>query len=221
VRDTPWIVSVTDRILASIRSFTDTVGRLLDRFFSWLSDQLGAGPQAQNGTLPVRGMHWTVYALIAIVALAGIVVGIRMLRARRAKAAQNAESEAVAAVRLDAEDLTADRLPEEQWLELAERALAEQNPRLALRAFYLASLAWMGRSEYISIHPGKTNREYELELRRRLRTFPEARALFGANVAAFERAWYGLHDVATEEIGEFRARMGQMKTMLPVRGEAT
>jgi hypothetical protein len=216
VRDTPWIVSVTDRILASIRSLSNAVGRLLDRFFSWLSDKLGGGPQAQNGALPVKGMHWTVYALIAIVALAGIVIGIRMLRARRAKDAENAEGDAVASIRLDAEELTADRLPEERWLELAERALAEQNPRLALRAFYLASLAWMGRSEFISIHPGKTNREYEVELRRHLRTFPEARALFGANVVAFERVWYGLHDVAAEEIGEFRARMGQMKTMLPV-----
>ena len=221
LRDTPWIVSMTDRILASIRSFTDAVGRLLDRFFSWLGDQLGGGAQQQSGALPVRGMHWTIYALIALVTLAGVVVAIRMVRARRAKEAENAAGDAVAAIRLDAEDLTADRLPEEVWLALAERALVEQNLRLALRAFYLASLAWMGRSEYISIHAGKTNREYELELKRRLRTFPEARALFGANVTAFERVWYGLHEVAAEEIGEFRARMGQMKSMLPARGQAT
>jgi hypothetical protein len=220
LRDTPWIVSMTDRILASIRSFTDLVSRLLDRFFSWLGDQLGCGAQ-QNGALPVRGMHWTIYALIALVALAGVVVAIRMVRARRAKEADDAAGDNVIPIRLDAEDLTADRLPEEQWLALAERALAEQNLRLALRAFYLASLAWMGRSEYISIHAGKTNREYELELKRRLRTFPEARALFGANVTAFERAWYGLHEVALDEIGEFRARMGQMKSMLPVRGQTT
>ena len=219
LRDTPWIVSVTDRILASIKSFTDAIGHLLERFFSWLSDKLGGGPEQQGGALPVRGMHWTIYALIALVALAGAVVAIRMARARRAKAADNAAGEAVTAIRLDAEDLTADRLPEEEWLALAERALAEQNPRLALRAFYLASLAWMGRSEYISIHAGKTNREYELELKRRLRTFPEARALFGANVMAFERAWYGLHDVAVDDIGEFRSRMGQMKSMLPARGQ--
>jgi hypothetical protein len=221
MRDTPWIVSMTDRILASIRSFTDAVGRLLDRFFSWLGDQLGGGAQQQSGALPVRGMHWTIYALIALVTLAGLVVAIRMVRARRAKEAENAAGDAVAAIRLDAEDLTADRLPEEEWLALAERALAEQNLRLALRAFYLASLAWMGRSEYISIHAGKTNREYELELKRRLRTFPEARELFGANVTAFERAWYGLHEVALDEVGEFRSRIGQMKSMLPVRGQTT
>jgi hypothetical protein len=134
---------------------------------------------------------------------------------RRAKSADSLAEEPTPSIRLDADDLTADRLPEERWLELAERALTEQNLRLALRAFYLASLAWLGRSELISIHPGKTNREYEVELRRRLRTLPEARALFGANVAAFERAWYGLHDVAIDDIGEFRSRSDQMKSLLP------
>ena len=208
---------MTDRILASMHSFTQAVGRLLDRFFSWLSDQLGIGAQPQNGVLPATGLHWTVYALIALVALAGILVGLRALRSRRRKT-EVALDEGVLSVRLDADDLTADRLPEERWLELGERALLEQNFRLALRAFYLASLAWMGRSEYISIHAGKTNREYELELKRRLRTFPEARELFGANVVAFERVWYGLHDVALEEIGEFRRRIGQMKSMLPGAG---
>jgi hypothetical protein len=222
VRNTPWIVSLTDRILASIRGFTDAIGRLLGRFFSWLSDQMGMGAQQQNGTLPVRGLHWTVYVLIALVAIVGILLGLRVLRSRRRKAAEIAAGGGAPSIRLDADDLTADRLPEEQWLELAERALLEQNLRLALRAFYLASLAWMGRSEYISIHPGKTNREYELELKRRLRTFPEARALFGANVIAFERVWYGLHEVAQDEIAEFRQRIGQMKSMLPdARGQAT
>ncbi len=66
------------------------------------------------------------------------MVGIRMVRAKRAKEVEDAAADAVTAIRLDAEDLTADRLPEDQWLALAERALSEQNPRLALRAFYLA-----------------------------------------------------------------------------------
>ena len=79
----------------------------------------------------------------------------------------------------------------------------------------------MGRADFISIHPGKTNREYEVELRRRLRTVPEARALFGTNVAAFERVWYGLHDVAIGEIDEFRRRVSEMKSILPpARGTA-
>jgi hypothetical protein len=118
-------------------------------------------------------------------------------------------------IQLDAEDLTPDRLPEDRWLELARECLREENYRLALRALYLANLAWLGRCEFLTIDAGKTNREYELELKRRARAFPEARKLFAGNVAAFERAWYGLHDVGMEDIDEFGRRVGEMKTILP------
>ena len=63
----------------------------------------------------------------------------------------------------------------------------------------MASLAWLGRREVLSIHPGKTNHDYEIELNRRTREFPAARGLFAGNVAAFERAWYGLYAVSAEE----------------------
>jgi len=117
-------------------------------------------------------------------------------------------------IRLDDEDLTADRLPEAGWLEMAERCLRDNNLRLALRAFYLANLAWLGRQEFLSIDPGKTNREFELELRRRARQSPAARELFSANVRAFERVWYGLHEVLEGEQQEFRQRAEEMKTLL-------
>ena len=118
------------------------------------------------------------------------------------------------AVRLDAEDLTADRLPEESWLELAARSLGERNFRFALRAYYLANLAWLGRNQFLTIHPGKTNREYELELRRKARAFAEARQLFAANIVAFERAWYGEHDVSADNAAEFRERIERIKQAL-------
>ena len=97
---------------------------------------------------------------------------------------------------------------------MAAQAIADGNLRLALRAFYLANLAWLGRQEFIRIHPGKTNREFELELRRRTRAYPEARDLFSANVLAFERVWYGLHDVSEDDLTLFRDRSGEIKRIL-------
>jgi hypothetical protein len=122
---------------------------------------------------------------------------------------------ALPAIDLAAEDLTADRLSEESWLDLAARSVDEQNFRLALRAFYLANLAWLGRRQLLTIHPGKTNREYETELRRKARRMAEARRLFAVNVAAFERAWYGLHEVTADDAAEFRRRMEAMKQGVP------
>jgi hypothetical protein len=164
------------------------------------------------GEPPSAGLHWSVYVLMGVVVLAAAWLVWRKLRARRAP--PEIAAGAVAAIRLDAEDLSADRLPEEKWNELAERSLREGNPRLALRAFYLASLAWLGRREFLALHPGKTNREYELELRRRARAFPDARGLFAANVAAFEGAWYGMHEVGSADVGEFRGRIEGIKAKL-------
>ncbi len=77
--------------------------------------------------------------------------------------------------------------------------------------FYLANLAWLGQAGLLTIHPGKTNREFELELRRKARTSPEARVQFSANVAAYERTWFGMHEVSLETIEAFRERAASMK----------
>ena len=137
------------------------------------------------------------------------------------RARPRAPAPAIEAVRLDADDLTADRLPEESWLELAARSIEEGNFRLALRAYYLANLAWLGGRRLLLIHPGKTNREYELELRRKARGCAEARGLFASNLAAFEGAWYGLHQVSAENAAEFHRRSEQIKVLLAApRGAA-
>jgi hypothetical protein len=148
-----------------------------------------------------------------MVALAGWMVW----RARRlGRKPGSAAPPSTVPVRLDDEGLTADRLPEAGWLEMAERCLADGNPRLALRAFYLANLAWLGRQELLTIDPGNSNHEFEVELRRRARHSPEARELFSANVRAFERAWYGLHEVFEADAREFRQRGEEMKARLRV-----
>jgi hypothetical protein len=165
------------------------------------------------GAAPAHALSWGIYLAIAVIlALAGLLV-VRILRARRKKPSVAAEAGAVP-VRLEDEHVTPDRLPEDQWIEMAENCLRDEDYLLALRAFYLANLAWLGRREWIAIHAGKTNREYEGDLRRRARGFAEARGLFSQNIAAFERAWYGLHEVAASDVEMFRERNGRMKTLL-------
>ena len=117
-------------------------------------------------------------------------------------------------MRLEDEGLTADRLPEAGWLELAERCLAEGNLCLALRALYLANLAWLGRQEYLTIEAARTNREFQVELSRKTRQSPEACELFARNVRAFERAWYGLHEVLLDDAQAFRERGERIKVLL-------
>jgi hypothetical protein len=208
----PWIVRVTGRLIDALKSIFHAIGNAISAFFEWLRKLFELAGAPHPGALPTSGLHWWLYALIAVVLfMLGWIAWRRrwFVRARPAPAAP-----ALAAVRLDAEDLTADRLPEESWLELAARMLQEENFRLALRAYYLANLAWLGRNQFLTIHSGKTDREYELELRRKARAFAEARQMFAANIVAFERAWYGQHEVSADDAGEFRRRIQSIKQAL-------
>jgi hypothetical protein len=211
-RNVPWLVRVTDRFIEALKSVFRAIGRAIEAVFDWLRNLFRMPAEPQPGALPGRGLHWSLYLLIVLV----VSLAVRIAWRRRwfRSAPQAAAAPGLEAIRLDADDLTADRLPEESWLELAARSLQDGNFRFALRAYYLANLAWLGRSRYLTIHPGKTNREYELELRRRARTLHEPRELFAVNIAAFESAWYGQHEVTAADAARFRERMEQIKTAL-------
>jgi hypothetical protein len=206
-----WLVSMVDRAFHGLAWAMQRAGHALTNLLRWLFDKLAI--KDAPGAAPAHALSWGIYLAIAVIlALAGLLV-VRILRARRKKPRAAAVAVAVP-VRLEDEHVTPDRLPEDQWIEMAESCLSEGDYLLALRAFYLANLAWLGRREWIAIHAGKTNREYEGDLRRRARGFAEARGLFSQNIAAFERAWYGLHEVAADDVELFRERNGRMKTML-------
>lgn len=211
--NTPWLSKILDRVFAGIRHASEAAIEGVGRFFRWLFERLLPGRAAATpGAPPGAGLDWTVAALIALVATAGALFAWQRSRSRRAAPAMAPQS--LEAVRLDAPELTPDLLSEDQWAKLAENCLAEQNYRLALRAFYLACLAWLGHREFLSIHAGKTNHEYERELNRRAREFPTARALFAGNVATFERAWYGESAVSAEDAAQFRKDSEQLKAEL-------
>jgi hypothetical protein len=215
---TPWIVAATDRAIKAVQAGLKWAGNAIDRVLKWIFGGLGISPMPMGGQAPGAALHWSIRLLIVLAVAMVAFVAWRALRVRRKKAAEL--SGPAVAVRLEDEGLTADRLPESEWLQIAERCLAEGNARLALRAFYLANLAWLGRQQYLTIHAGRTNREFETELRRKARQSPEARELFAANVRAFERAWYGLHEVSEDDAYDFRQRSEEMKALLAMEAAA-
>ena len=148
--------------------------------------------------------------LIAVLAGVLVVLVFRAYRRRRRPAVLLAEPVA-ARPDLSDENVAADQLPEDGWLNLAREMMEEGNLLLALRAFYLASLAHLAAREMISIAIFKSNREYESELRRRARALPEVQDAFSQNVAAFDRAWYGLHDVTQDALQEFQSNLARIR----------
>lgn len=204
-----WLVTVTDRLADTVQQAVRSAGNAIGRLLDWLRDKLSSPSSIDTAAPPGKALHWSVYVIIAALCVLVALIVWRLRRAT-AKPARTLAAGGVA-VSLQDEHLLADRLEEEEWIALAESCAREADYRAALRALYLANLAWLGRNQWIAIHPGKTNREYELEVRRRAREFPHAGALFGLNIASFERAWYGRHGVAAEDIDAFRQRLQQIK----------
>ncbi|MBS1854048.1 MAG: DUF4129 domain-containing protein [Acidobacteria bacterium] len=211
-REAPnWFVAATGRILTATRAFFNQLSGAIGRFIRWIFGRPSMLP-AQDGAPPAGSLPAGLWVLIVVVAAGAAYAILRARRPSRTRAAS--APAAVAATREDAEDMDPLRFPEEAWVELAERSMAAGDWRLAMRAFYLASLGWLGRREYLQIHSGKTNREYTLELRRRTAAAPAARDLFAYNVAAFERCWYGMHEPGAEEVEQFRTRVRELQRQL-------
>jgi len=193
----------------------DSIGKLL----KWLWDLARKlWPDSSiNVSDPFSGVSgWAsalqILLLILIVIIAGLlaVLLIRLWRRRRRPLAVAAFAIA-AAPDLNDENIAADQLPEEGWLQMAREMMAQGNLRLALRAFYLAGLANLAAREMIAIAVFKSNREYEAELRRRARALPAVQTAFSQNVAAFDRAWYGLHEVTQEALQQFQTNLEQIR----------
>lgn len=154
----------------------------------------------------MSGMRLLLFVLLAAVAVA---LGIFLWRYwSRQKSVPVIGAEAVP-VRPDLtdENISAADLPENEWLIMAREQIAAGNLRLALRAFYLAGLAHLGERELLRITRFKSNQEYVRELNRRARSKPELLTTFSDTVLEFERAWYGLHEVTPESMGDYQRKV--------------
>ncbi len=120
-----------------------------------------------------------------------------------------------ASINLADESVTADQLPESQWLQLADELLTQGDFRLALRAMHLAGLNYLGERNLVSIRKWKTGLEYRRELDRRARAKSqvslEVSPVFSSNVDLFERGWYGRHPVDREMVDLFSARLSEIR----------
>ncbi len=157
-------------------------------------------------------LRWFAYALLAFAAAALALLVVRLWR-QGWRRSQVIRAEVVAArPDLNDENVTAAHLPEDEWLKLAGELLTRGDLRLALRAFYLATLAHLAAREIVSIARFKSNHDYETEVNRRARGRSELRAAFSANVSAFDRAWYGLYEVTADALAQFQSNFERIRS---------
>jgi len=95
---------------------------------------------------------------------------------------------------------------------MARDLLSRGDLRLALRAFYLATLAHLAQRNLVTIARHKSNRDYERELGRRAHALPELTSRFNENVSIFDRIWYGMHEVNDALLEHFQRNVERIKT---------
>jgi hypothetical protein len=161
--------------------------------------------------------HWTTFSRVwIIIPLSCIVIVLAFLgwkawRNRRPRTVA-AEVAVQSPPDITREDLDATALPEEGWLNLAGELMEKGELRLALRALYLAMLAYLARQEFITLAKYKSDREYELELRRRSHSQPLLAGVFAENRVIFESSWYGLHEVTPGIMEHFSRNQEKIRT---------
>ncbi len=205
--------SIQETITGWARSLRDSVRSIFD----WLEKVFNKKPVPErdssdgSGTAWMSSLQWLLFILIAVLCSVIGVLFYRMWKQRRRKP-DVVLAEALPAVPdLTREDVTASQLPEDGWLQLARELMDQGELRLALRAFYLASLAHLAQREFVSIAKFKSNRDYETELRRRARSQAELQNAFSENVDAFDRVWYGKHEVTGDGLQQFQNNLDRIR----------
>lgn len=189
----------------NLSSFFNALGRLIQRIFSGFTPP--KLPTGNNAVDWKTGLSILLYALLGagMVALGWLV--FKRWRNRKPKPPVAEPAILTATPNLQAEDVSADQLPEDGWLDLAAEMAAKGEWRLALRALYLASLAHLAQRELIRLAPSKTNHDYRVELRRRARAQPSVQEAFAETAGTFDRVWYGNHPADQPLFENARARL--------------
>jgi Domain of unknown function (DUF4129) len=203
-----FLVRFIGQILRSLKKWIDVA---LDWFDEWLNSGQDRLERRQGSTGPLRELlQISVYAL-AVLGLAAAAYLFWRSRKTKVTAAQSLPITPV--IDLTSAEVSPALLEEDGWLVLAREYLEKNEPLLALRAYYLAGLAFLGRKELVRPHQAKSNREYQTELARRSRSTPELMPVFAKNILIFERCWYGGRTVERESLDEFLANLERMRSI--------
>jgi len=203
-----WII---DKLGKGIKAVINWVDKLMD----WLIGLLPTGDRRTASS----NANWITSVRVAVfVLLIGILCALVYILWRSWMRRQNAQAEIVAAAvestpNLENDDTAADDLPVHRWLELARELTEKGSWRLAIRAFYLATLANLAENELITIEKFKSNREYENELHRRAHQKEALLKAFSKSREVFERVWYGMYEINRPDLDHYAAIQKRMMTI--------
>ncbi|HEV2688723.1 MAG TPA: hypothetical protein VGV35_09220 [Bryobacteraceae bacterium] len=209
-----WFVRATESFLSAMGRTVRQIAKWVDDFINWIGDKLKHLLPGLGGNQPAadsRKLRLLIYTLLAGVALVLGWLLWQVWRHKKRKAKTLVAAVALPAVELNNPDLQADQQPLDEWLLLARDCMSRQEFRLALRALYLAGLAYLADRSLIAIQRGKSNHDYERELRRKARDKADLLTAFQQNLGVFERTWYGMYDVDQGIVEQFETTLARIR----------
>ena len=194
------------------------VAKTVENFFNWLGRVLRWIFGRMPSTTPSQGsmFPWPsakeLFILLGVLVVAGLLFIVWKQRRTRGVMPKIEAVATMAIPDLTKEDVSADQLPEDEWLALATKLAGEGELRLAIRALFLSALATMAGKNWIALAKFKSNRDYEREFRRRAASLPQALSAFGCLTSIYNRIWYGLHDPSPELVAECQESVRVLKS---------
>jgi hypothetical protein len=196
-----WLASAAEWIGFVLSGAFEQIGRWVGQIFDWLDallPQPSSSAERSNAEWrrPVQvGLLTLLLGLLALL----VRQTVRIFR-RRVSSGAGIECAPAGEKIPDVSDpaLAADDFPSRRWLALAAKMNDRGDYRLAVRAYYLASLAVLAERGLLAIERYKSNRDYRRELRRKA---PEAAFLqreFATCIRLFEQVWYGCRQTSIE-----------------------
>jgi len=209
--------NIVTRFFDHLGSMIRDMARAVSDWLDWLWHKLFPDRQSishdsgNTGYGWIFSVHFLLYGLAAAAIVALLIFFLRVWRGRRQASAVVASEPIQPAPDITDENVRADQLPEDGWTKLARELLERGEFRLAMRAFYLSSLAHLAARNLIHLARFKSNRDYERELRRRAHSLPGLLALFGDNLLTFEGIWYGMHEVNRQLVDGFASNVERIR----------
>jgi hypothetical protein len=170
----------------------------------WIGDRLSPGERNSSSPGALSGQSVRGIVIVLLVALVGIMIYVGFQAWRRNQTIE-VEATPVEPVvpDLSDENTTAEQLPSNEWLRLADEFMQKGEHRLAIRAYFFAGLAHMAHRRFIRLAPHKSNREYRFELQRIAHSNQGLLESFAGNLRTFESVWYGDHELTDADLGHY------------------
>jgi len=213
-----WLRTVIKDIIQTFSEWTKGVFEWIEEILRAIRDWFRRDQAGHHPHTGFRGWHpllqVTLYTLVAVLVCFIVVLLIRMLKKDRTLQPLTESEPADKPPDLSDDLVKADELPESGWMSLAREMLDKGDLRLAMRAIYLAGLAFLAQNELITIAKYKSDRDYKQELKRRFHSKMKVNHLFAENVSVFERVWYGMHAITREMVDNFSLNQERIKNFV-------